>query len=133
MRLDGKSACDRSGVLSHRGMYMDQATHQLLLLSKPDSNGVPVRIGTLHFDETNHATLTLDRGGPEAAELERVWAEICRLGELTWKQSRPEVIDGEEVMSIVGVDAKPGDVTYIYAVLNTLERRYGYSVNLQRR
>ncbi len=53
--------------------------------------------------------------------------------ELTWKQSRPDVIDGEKVMRIVGEKVKPGDATYIFAVLNTLERKHGYMVDMESR
>ena len=51
--------------------------------------------------------------------------------ELIWKQSRPDEIDGDKVMRIVGTKAKPGDANYIYAVMNTLERKYGYTVDLE--
>jgi hypothetical protein len=104
-----------------------------LIVSKPSDTGRPARLGTLDFDDANRATLSLEASGPDATELQRVWQEVSNQGELIWKQSRPDVIDGETVMRLVGVRAKPGDNKYIYAVLNTLERKYGYVVDLEHR
>ena len=63
-------------------------------------------------------------------ELKQAWTEVSNSGELTWKQSRPDTVDGDAVTRIVGVGAKPGDESYIYAVMNTLERKYGYTVDI---
>jgi hypothetical protein len=112
---------------------MNDATNGSLIVSKPTNTGRLARLGTLAFDASNHATLSLEGSGPDALELQRVWEEIAKMGELTWKQSRPDEIGGEKVMRIVGVKAKPGDDTYIYAVLNTLERKYGYVADLESR
>ena len=111
---------------------MSNTTIRRLIVSKPTNTGRLVRLGTLDFNASNHATLSVEGSGPDAAELQRVWQEISKMGELTWKQSRSDVIDGEKVMRIVGEKVKPGDDTYIYAVLNTLERKYGYAVDLGR-
>jgi hypothetical protein len=107
------------------------ATGQLIV-SKPTNTGQLARLGTLNFDESNHATLSLDDAGPAAEELKMVWQEISSRNELTWKHSQPDEIDGATVMRIVGETAKPGDFAYIYAVMNTLERKYGYRVDLTR-
>jgi hypothetical protein len=112
---------------------MNSATHKRLIISKPTNTGRLARLGTLDFDESNRATLSLEGSGPDAAELQRVWEDLSKMGELTWKQARPDVIGGEKVTRIVGERAKPGDDTYIYAVLNTLERKYGYVVDLEQR
>jgi hypothetical protein len=112
---------------------MSNTTKKRLIVSKPTNTGRLARVGKLDFDEANRATLSAEGSGPDAAELQRVWQEISKMGELTWKQSRPDVIDGEKAMRIVGESAKPGDCNYIYAVLNTLERKYGYVVDLERR
>jgi hypothetical protein len=111
---------------------MSNATNRRLIVSKPTDTGGLIRLGTLVFDASNRATLSLEGSDPDTAELQRVWQEISKMGELTWKQSRPDVIDGEKVMRIVGEKAQPGDANYIYAVLNTLERKYGYAVDLER-
>jgi hypothetical protein len=112
---------------------MSNTTNRRLSVSKPTNTGRLARLGNLDFDESNRAKLSVEGSGPDAAELQRVWQEISKMGELTWKQSRPDVIDGEKVTRIVGERAKPGDDTYIYAVLNTLERKYGYVVGLESR
>jgi hypothetical protein len=109
---------------------MKNATKGHLIVSKPNNTGRLVQLGTLNFDEKNRATLSTEGSGPAVEELKTIWAEISKMKELTWKQSRPGEIDGEKVMRIVGEKAKPGDDNYIYAVLNTLERKYGYAVDL---
>ena len=52
--------------------------------------------------------------------------------ELVWKQSRPDEIDGKSIIRIVGVTSKPGADNYFYAVLDTLSRKYGYTVDIAR-
>jgi hypothetical protein len=100
-------------------------------MSQHDEGEELVRLGSVDFDESNRAALSTEGSGPAVDELKKAWHEISALKELIWKQSRPDVIDGEKVMRIVGTRAKPGDDTYIYAVMNTLERKYGYTVDLQ--
>jgi hypothetical protein len=101
-----------------------------LIISKTTSAGRPLQIGTLNFDETNHATLATEGEGPAVEELKTAWAEISKAGELIWKQSRPGEVDGQKVTRLVGEKAKPGDDIYIYAVLDNLERKYGFSVDI---
>jgi len=109
---------------------MKKTTHRRLIVSKENNAGRLVQIGTVNFDESNQATLSTEGSGPEAEGLKKAWAEISKQKELTWKHSRPDEIGGEKVTRIVGETAKPGDDNYIYAVLNTLERKYGYTVDL---
>lgn len=109
---------------------MQKATHRRLVISKENNAGRLVRIGALEFDKSNHATLSTDSTDPAAEELKSAWDEISKLKELTWKHSSPGEIGGEKVTRIIGETARPGDAMYIYAVLNTLERKYGYSVDL---
>jgi hypothetical protein len=109
---------------------MKNVTKGRLIVSKPNNTGRVVQLGTVSFDENNRATLSTEGAGPAVEELKAAWAEVSKMKELTWKQSRPGEIDGEKVMRIVGEKAKPGDDNYIYAVLNTLERKYGYVVDL---
>jgi hypothetical protein len=109
---------------------MKKTTHRRLIVSRENNAGRLVQIGTVNFDESNQATLSTEGSAPAAEELKKAWAEISKQKELTWKQSRPDEIGGEKVTRIVGETAKPGDDNYIYAVLNTLERKYGYTVDL---
>lgn len=106
------------------------STPRRLIISKTNSAGRPVQIGTLSFDPTHHATLSTEGGGPAVAELKAAWAEISKAKELIWKQSRPGEVGGEKVTRVVGEKVKPGDDVYIYAVLDTLERKYGFRVDL---
>jgi hypothetical protein len=62
--------------------------------------------------------------------LKKAWQEIVKSEELTWKQSRTEEVDGKRITRIVGAKAKPGEANYIYAVMNTLERKYGFTVDI---
>jgi hypothetical protein len=110
---------------------MNSATNRRLIVSQQDEAGDLVRLGTLEFDASNRATLATEASGPAAEELKQAWQELSSLPELTWKQSRPEEVEGHRVTRIVGVPVKPGDDTYIYAVMNTLERKYGYVVDLE--
>jgi len=109
---------------------MKKTTTRRLIVSKENNAGRLAPLGTLTFDESNKATLSTEGSGPAVDELKKVWEEISKLKELTWKQSRPGEIGGEKVTRIVGETARPGDDNYIYAVLNTLERKYGYTVDL---
>jgi len=109
---------------------MKPTTKKQLIVSKENDAQELVRLGTIQFDASNHASLSTETTGPDVEELQRAWGEIAKTGELTWKQSRPDTVDGETVTRIVGVKAKPGDEAYIYAVMNTLERKYGYTVDI---
>lgn len=112
-------------------MQMANATHPRLIVSLEDEANDRVRLGTLDFDESNRATLSTEGSGPAVEELKQAWQEIAALPELMWKQSRPDEIEGQPVIRIVGVEAKPGDDNYLYAVLDTLQRSYGYVVDLE--
>ena len=103
-----------------------------LLLSKRTATGQRTRLGALNFDESNRATLSLEYTGPEAEELQKVWKELSARRELTWKRSEPGELDGAPIVRVIGETVKPGEFAYIYAVMNTLERKYGYWVELER-
>jgi hypothetical protein len=115
---------------STRTHEMKNATEKSLNVSKTNNAGRLEEIGVIHFNESNRATLSVEGSSPEAEQLKKDWEEISKQKELTWKQARPGTVNGESVTRIVGERAKPGDDNYIYAVLNTLERKYGYSVDL---
>jgi hypothetical protein len=110
---------------------MNDANTRRVIVSMPDETEELVRLGTLTFDAANRATLSTEGSGPAVEELQQAWQEVSQESELIWKQTRPQVIDGHEVTQILGVPSKPGDANYIYAVMNTLERKYGYMVDLE--
>jgi len=109
---------------------MKTTTNKKLIVSKENDAEEMVRLGTVNFDASNHASLSTEGAGPDIDELKQAWTEVSNSGELTWKQSRPDTVDGDAVTRIDGVSAKPGDESYIYAVMNTLERKYGYTVDI---
>ncbi len=108
---------------------MKKNTKGRLLVSKINNAGRLVQIGSLDFDDSNRANLTTEGSGPDVEALKTNWAEISKMNELVWKQSRPGEVNGQKVMRVVGETAKPGDEMYMDAVLNTLERKYGYTVD----
>ncbi len=103
-----------------------KATVRRLIVSRQNAG----RLGTVDFDESHRATLSPEGSGPAVEQLKKDWQEVSSMKELIWKQSRPDEIDGKSVTRIVGVTAKPGDANYFYAVLDTLSRKYGYSVDI---
>ena len=109
---------------------MKTTTNKQLIVSKENDDEETVRLGTINFDGSNHASLSTEGEASEVEELKQAWAEISKTGELIWKQSRPDTVEGQRVTRIVGVKAKPGDDAYIYAVMNTLERKYGFTVEI---
>ena len=109
---------------------MKKSISRHLTVSKPNTANELVQIGVLDFDESNRASLSTVSQGPAAEELKKAWEEISKQKELIWKQSRPDKIDGRSVTRVVGEKVSPGDETYIYAVLNVLERKYGYTVDI---
>jgi hypothetical protein len=121
-----RAASDRNEIQSTE---RQMKTNKSLVISASDESGELVRIGTLSFDDTKHVKLSPEGSGPSVEELKEAWKEISKLKELTWKQSRPDVVDGRKVTRIIAVPVKPGEPNYIYAVMNTLERKYGYTVD----
>jgi hypothetical protein len=105
-----------------------EAGHRKLTISRYNE-GDWVRLGMLEFDESNReATLTTEGSGPLVDQLEQDWYAIEDESELMWKRSVPHEENGELILRAEGVLVRPGDERYIYAVFNTLERRYGYRV-----
>ncbi len=107
-----------------------KVTNRNLSVSKANDAGDSVQLGVLQFDETNHAKLITEGSGPAVDQLKRDWQEVSNRAELTWKKSIEDTIDGEAVTRMVGQPVRPGDPDYIYAVLSTMERSYGYEVDL---
>lgn len=103
---------------------------RLLVVSKQVDDGQPERVGVLTFNEQNQPSLSTEGKGPIVEQFKRDWAEISSQGELIWKTSEPDTKDGEPIMRVVGEKVRPGDENYIYGVLNTLQRKYGYDVEL---
>ena len=104
-------------------------SNQKLIVSRRNDEDQLIRIGVLEFADS--VTLTLEPDvGEEGAALKSVWDEVASAEELTWKQAVPGERNGKKVTRIVGKQARPGEESYIYAVMNTLERRHGYRVGL---
>lgn len=107
-----------------------------LIVSKSlsgENPNITTKIGTITFDTTNHATLSIEKTDGVAAEmtedvagLTAAWSDISKTPELVWKYNN---IIGEERL-IAGDTSRPGDENYIYAVKSTLERKYGFSVDI---
>ncbi len=95
-----------------------------LIISKSNAG----RIGTINFDKSNHASLFVEGSNPAIEQLKKDWGEISKMDELIWKHDE---IDGSTI-SIVGESIKPGDENYFYAVMSTLERKYGYLADIAR-
>ena len=117
-------------VQNMRKERMKMAT-QSLIVSKRDDSEQLVRIGELSFNDSNLATLATQGSGTEVEELQRAWEEVSKRQELIWKQSVPDEINGKRITRVIGEKLAPGDPNYIYAVLDTLERKYGYDVELE--
>jgi hypothetical protein len=111
------------------GPATDKETNQVtkLIISKREE-GRAVPIGTLSFDPSNKATLTIDKPGPDGEALKQNWEQLSRQDHLTWKRAVPQTINGEQVTAIEGTDVKRSDKDYRWAVLDNLERKYNYSV-----
>jgi len=88
-----------------------------------------VPIGSLVFEGSQQGVLTTEKPGPEADELKQAWEELSSKKQITWKRMSLQVIDGQEVTAIDGDDFSPGDEEYKWAVLDNLERKYGYTVD----
>jgi hypothetical protein len=108
-------------------------TKKRLTVSKRDNAGRLVRVGRVDFDESNRAALTTEGSGPAVEALKSAWQEMQRMGKLTWTRAVPGEINGEKVTKIMDVEISPGEPRYIYAVLDTLERKYHFTVDLERR
>jgi hypothetical protein len=102
-----------------------------LIVSKEDDAHELIRLGTVNFDASNRAALSTEGSGPDVEELKSAWQEIAAEPALIWKKTVPAEIDGHKVTRILGQEVKPGEDNYVYAVLNTLERQYGYTVELE--
>lgn len=84
--------------------------------------------GTIRFDANRGA---LDAETSEAgARLKRDWEEISGRSELTLKVCERRVVDGDEVLAMVGRAVRPGDADYIHAVRDALDRA-GYEVSIE--
>jgi hypothetical protein len=112
----------------NRSEKLEKEINKHLVVSKKNEANEVFRIGKVSFDKSNQATLSIEESGSAAEELKKAWQEIVKSEELTWKQSRTEEVDGKRITRIVGEKAKPGEANYIYAVMNTLERKYGFTV-----
>jgi hypothetical protein len=99
---------------------------QRLVVSKRDVG----RIGTIKFDTSNRATLSTEGSGPEVDALKKAWAEMSSRPKLSRVMTVVEERNGKKITAIEEEEVAPGDENYIYAVFDTLSRKYGFSVDL---
>jgi hypothetical protein len=109
------------------------AAPRKLIVSKTNTTGQAVRIGSLTFDESNRGTLATEGSGPAVEALKSAWQEIQKEPKLYWTQSVPGEFRGEKVMMNMDVEVPRDDPRYVYAVLDTLERKYAFRVDFERR
>src|SRR5262245_33638240 len=64
-----------------------KVTYKKLVLSKRNGSDRFVRLGTLQFDDTNHATLSTEGEGTAVDKLKQDWSDVSKRNELTWKMS----------------------------------------------
>ena len=87
------------------------------------------RLGTLRFDESNQVSLVTEGAGPAVEELKKAWAEISKKAKVTWVKAVVEESAGKKVTAIEAEEFGREDANYFYAVLDTLSRQYGFSVD----
>lgn len=99
-----------------------------LVVSRPKEG----RLGVLTFDKANQGTLVTEGAGPTVEELKKAWQEISAMPKVTWVKTVIEESAGKKVTALEAEDYGRKDANYVYAVLDTLSRRYGFSVDIGR-
>lgn len=95
------------------------------------SNGYEgMKLGTITFDSSNRGTLVTEGSGPAVDRLKVDWKEISSKPQLTWK--RHETAEEGSRGALIGENLAPGDENYIYAVYDTMSRKYSYKLELSR-
>ena len=102
------------------------ASVRTLLVSRPKEG----RLGTLRFEEGNRVSLVTEGAGPAVEELKKAWLEISKQPKVTWVKTVVEESAGKKVTAIEAEEYGRGDANYFYAVLDTLSRHYGFSVDI---
>lgn len=99
-----------------------------LIISRPKEG----RLGTLTFDKANQGTLVTQGSSPAVEELKKAWKEISEKSKVTWIKTVVEESGGKKVTAIEGEEYTRKDANYFYAVLDTLSRSYGFSVDISK-
>jgi hypothetical protein len=97
-----------------------------LIVSRPTEG----RLGTLTFDDRNRVSLNTEGSGPAVDALKQAWKEISAKPKATWVKTVVEESGGKKVTAIEAEDYGPTEPNYFYAVLDTLSRQYGFSVDI---
>lgn len=97
-----------------------------LIVSRPKEG----RLGTLTFDDRNRVSLATEGSGPAVDALKQAWQEISAKPKATWVKTVVEESGGKKVTAIEAEDYGPNEPNYFYAVLDTLSRQYGFSVDI---
>lgn len=93
------------------------------------------RVGTLTFDKASKAsevTLATEGSGPNVDALKKAWLEISKMPKVTWTKT---VVEGSGANRVTAQEAEEygrEHENYPYAVLDTLSRRYGFEVDIER-
>jgi hypothetical protein len=111
---------------THMSKQTAKSPAQRLIVSKREVG----RIGTVNFDTSGRATLSTEGSGPEVDALKKAWAEISSQPKLSRIITVEEERNGKKITAIEEEEVAPGDENYIYAVFDTLSRKYGFSTDL---
>jgi len=91
-----------------------------LAISSMD-NGTETRIGKLTFDDANNATLTIERSGPQADKLKKVWDEASKRGSLPMQWTERNKADDDVVTTRKSKEIPKSSDEYPNAVWSFLE------------
>jgi hypothetical protein len=120
----------KAGTSSKPDNVMNDSTEkgsvQRLIVSRRNVG----RLGTVQFDKSNRATLTTEGTSPEVDALKKAWDELSKKPKLSRVITVIEERAGNKVTAIEEQEVKPGEENYIYAVFDTLSRKYGFSVEM---
>ena len=101
-------------------------TLRTLIVSRPKEG----RLGSLAFDQNNQVQLVTEGSGPAVDALKQAWREMSAQPKLSWVKTVVEESGGKKVTAIESEEYGSKDANYFYAVLDTLSRQYGFSVDI---
>jgi hypothetical protein len=107
------------------GLGTAETNHQekkmtTLAISAMD-NGTETRIGKLTFDDANNATLTIERNGPQADRLKRVWDEASKRESLPMQWTERNKTEDDVVTTRKSKEIPKSSDEYPNAVWSYLE------------
>ncbi len=111
------------GQLRDRGRgRADSPTHRV--------EGSPRGNADIRQGESGHART--EGSGPDVDELKKAWLEVSKMPKVSWTKT---VVEGSGANRVTAKEAEEygrEHVNYPYAVLDTLSRRYGFNVDIER-